>query len=379
MDSSVPVAARSGLLKLKNALSDLAGSVVACASSSVLPSDIQSKIEKLANANLSAPTDVSSLTKDEPPTDETVGSYGDDLQVRVARPANVPAFITVDFSVGIECGDDHLLLVYRWESGAWKLILRWQAKPFDEISGAFGDFFTFGIVNKAGDGNTKPRIVVAHGRPWCTSRFSGFDIDLLEPSSNPGSPEILWHAKRGYSRGDFEPQLKPFDEGFELRTDAICMDVDAYVRRVVYRYEIAPDGQVHRISPIGMNARGFVEEWLAAPWSEAAGFVATGGSAPELKSVHDWFNPSKSKDGEDVSHSYGPVRACEAAGVFQVEIDSALEKSQPGKPGIESIQLPGHYFQVHEIKNGYQLFSTTTKPDPTCAGPNLMPPRTMGP
>lgn len=36
-------------------------------------------------------------------------------------------------------------------------------------------------------------------------------------------------------------------------------------RRVIYRYELDGDDHVHRVGPLGTNARGFVAEWFLAP------------------------------------------------------------------------------------------------------------------
>ena len=53
----------------------------------------------------------------------------------------------------------------------------------------FGDFFLSAIVSEPctpiGTPKFKMVLVVAHGTPWCTSRFSGFHIDLLSPGLNP--------------------------------------------------------------------------------------------------------------------------------------------------------------------------------------------------
>jgi hypothetical protein len=141
----------------------------------------------------------------------------------------------------------------------------------------------------------------------------------------------------------------------------------------VYRYQIDEHGSVHRIQPIASNARGFVEEWLYAPWSEAKEFLAQE-AAPALQQVHDQFDtPVKEHDTEYSSHSYGPVRACNAPKTFQVQIDSTLERVVPGKPGGESSPLPTRYFHVHETGNGYVMVSAPTEPDSTCSGPDLMP------
>ena len=127
------------------------------------------------------------------------------------------------------------------------------------------------------------------------------------------------------------------------------------------------------IQPIASNGRGFVEEWLSMPWSEAQGFLAQE-AAQALQQVHDQFDPPvKEHDTEFVRHSYGPVRGCNAPKTFQVQINSTLERVVPSKPGGESSPLPTRYFHVRETGNGYLMVSARTEPDSTCTGPNLMP------
>jgi hypothetical protein len=167
--------------------------------------------------------------------------------------------------------------------------------------------------------------------------------------------------------------LKASGDTFELRVDASTLDINEYVRRVIYRYRIDDKQQIHRVEPIAANARGFVEEWLSSPWSESAGFLAPN-ATPELRQIHEEFQKdANANESEFVIHSYGPVRACRAPGTFQIQINSTLEKIVPGKPGGDSVLQPAHYFQVRENKNGYLIRSASTAPDPACTGSDLMP------
>ena len=154
------------------------------------------------------------------------------------------------------------------------------------------------------------------------------------------------------------------------------MDFDSancFERRVIYRYEVDGNDRVHRINPIANHARGFVEEWLSAPWDESRELSAPE-SAASLQKVRDELDPPSKPDSDNyVSHGVGPVRACTTRGVFQVQIDSSLERIVPGKPGGESKPLSSVYFHVRELKDGYLMLSAPTDPDATCTGPNLMP------
>ena len=379
MDEGVPPDAAEKITRFKHVLSIVSDSALACAKPSVDPIELQKHLAEVLHANAPEPPANKAISKDDHRYDEISGSYGHNLRVQVSHPQDIKDILMVEFSTNIECGSDSMLLIYDLHDGIWKEKIRWQSPPMKLISDAFGDFFLVAVIRdsyEAKSKDTKWRVAVAHGTPWCTSRFSGFKIDLLSPGSDPTSPHVLWHTERGYSRSDFETRIKSSENTFELRLNADCMVFDSancFERRVIYRYRVDSDDSVHRIGPIGINARGFVSEWLTSPWSELQEVTAPE-TATALQRVHDQLAQStKPNDDQYLSNSYGAVRACAAPGIFQIEIGSSIEKMAPGKPGGESELLASHYFHVREVKDEYIMLSAPTEPDPTCSGPNLTP------
>jgi len=379
MDETVPPVTAGEMTQLESALARVADAALACAKPSVDPVELQKQLAQALHANAPEPPPNTVISNNDHRYDEILGSYGHNLRVQAIRPPGLAGFLTVQYSINIECGEDNMLLVYELHDEAWKEELRWQSPPLKQISDAFGDFFLSAFLHdsSAPEGkDTKWRVVVAHGTPWCTSRFSGFRIDLLAPGPNPASPQVLWHIEREYSRFNFDPLLKSSGNTFELRLNADCMwfdDANCFERRVIYRYSIDGSDEVHRVEPLALNARGFVEEWLSAPWSESRDF-SLAGAAPMLKVVYKQFNPPPNPNSNQfVGHSFGPVLACAAPGTFQVQINSTLETIVPGKPGGDSKPLPGNYFHVQQVKDGYLMLSAPTKPDLTCSGADLMP------
>lgn len=376
MDSAVVPAAADKIAQLKDALSLASDAAMACEGPSIDVAQLQVRLARVLHANQPEPTESPS---DGTIKDDVAGLYGTDLQVKARRPSGAAELINIEYSIDAGCGSDSMLLVYQLYDATWKQKLRWQSPPLKMISDAFGDFFVFTILRdptgQAGRDDSW-RVVVAHGTPWCQSRFSDFAIDVLAPGPVPASPRVLWHTEREYSRGDFDARIKSSGNMFELRLNADCMtfdNVNCFERRVIYRYVVDAGDSVHRVEPMGLNARGFVEEWLTAPWSESETFAATP-SGQSLREAHDSFDPKfPESDNKFVSHSFGPVRACTEAGVSQIQMNSILVKMVPGKPGGDSTPLPSLYFHVREVKGGYLMLSAPTAPDPTCSGPDLMP------
>jgi hypothetical protein len=368
--TDVSASASDLIQKLKSQLNQAAQEVFACHDISVPPATIQQELATLLHANLPEPPDqpISDADIEKPEADV----FGSGLKVRVSRASTSPLLLNVTFSFGVACGDDNILLLFEAEDAHWKEVLHWQAEPLHDVGHAFGDFFLSSIL--AGETPETWRVIVAHGKPWCTSRFSGFNIDVLEPTANAAQPRVVWHTDRGYSRGDFEPTLKASGNIFEFRINDDAMMFDsgtAFERRVIYRYRVNAN-TVDRIEPIAINARGFIEEWLGMPWNEAAAQTVDPASVA-LKKVHDSFQQELKIDSNTYTErSYGPVLACKPPREFQVEMKAERDTIVPGKPGGDSAPLPSTFYRVRETGNGYELLSASTKPDPQCGGPNLM-------
>ena len=363
--------AQQKLPALKSALAQTALDVLACNSVSVEPSTLQTQIARLLDANPPQPPPGSSVTNGDKHYAEWLAfGYGRNLLVSVGHLS--PKLLSVTFTFHIPCGDDHLLIIFEPDLGHWRERLLWQAPPYKEISGAFGDgFFTALLTPSPGQW----RLVAIHGRPWCTSRFSSFDMDVLAPTSEPTHPRVVWHTERGYSRTDYPETLKVLTpDTFEFRNnaDAMSFDENAFERTVIYRYRLADD-HVTRLEPIAMNARYFVDEWLTMPWNEAQAQDPSA-SPSLLEQVHALYHRDDDVHNlkRYLSWQNGPVRACKAKGMYQVEMGVSEDLLVTDKPGGDTHALPTRYFQLREGNGGYEMQDVRTAPNPACTGPNLM-------
>ena len=355
MDTAVPPALQEQMAAFKDALAEATDVILRCEPANVAAVQLQTDLARLFHAN---------QTQD----DESGGVYGAGLKVAVSTSGTASQLRIVDLSFGIECGNDAMLLVYQPNQKNAEMVsatsghldsgtpdgfvraLRWQAKPYEQVSGAFGDFLDYVLIPEK---NGKPwRLAVAHGTSWCTSNWSGFQIDLLEPQ--PGAPRLIWHDQEIYKRGDLAPPLVLRPNGFELRAEVSTIETAEIERKGIFRYQVDGD-TVRRVQPIAMDGRGFVDEWLQAPWSEAKEWSLPEGLAGFQK-AHEAFERGR-KD-VSVSYSYGPVRACLMKGQYEVEIDA-----DPGGP---------QFYAIREGQNGYTLVNFGTTQDERCNGPDLM-------
>jgi hypothetical protein len=371
LGTDVPASAQENLTTLKNALAQVARDVFACQSSTVVPSILENELANLLDANPTQPSpDTAVMNGDKRYEEWLAFGYSRNLLVNVRNLA--PNLLAVTFTFHIPCGDDNMLMVFQNEGDHWADRVLWQSSPYKEISGAFGDLFLDAILPGATPNDW--RIVVAHGKPWCSSRFSGFDIDVLAPNPNDIHPRILWHTSRGYSRDDFAPSLKASGNIFELRIhdDEMIFNPDTgFERTVIYRYRVS-GANVARLEPTATTGRGFVEEWLSMPWREAKDQTLPTNSEA-LQRIHLHYETSYPENSNIyTSWTAGPVRSCSATGYFQVEFDSQRNKIVPGKPGGEQDKPIPYYFQIQQAANGYEMESASQTADPTCTGSDLM-------
>jgi hypothetical protein len=360
MDEEVPAPLQSMIHAFKDSLAELADAALHCASISPEPKGFESTLAALLNANKPVQQQVYDPRK--PPQRDQI--YGVDLHVKVTTTGGPPQLVLVEFNFGVACGYDSILLAYEVHSGAWQRILRWQSPEYSEVSGAFGDFFEFVLL--APTDSDGWRAVIAHGHPWCTSRWSAFDLDVVQPASVGTTQRVLQHLNKGYVRFEIEPTLKIVPDGFQIRVQTGMIDPDIKTRVVIYRYRVSGT-EIKRVQPIANNGRDFVDEWLDSPWEESALWSATE-NLEELKATHTRIEADRSSSAENSSlRTYGPVRACSDARMhFQVELNA--EFVSEGK----SIPDGSTYFQIQEGKNSFTLLSASDQPDARCAGPDIM-------
>jgi hypothetical protein len=350
-----PLSARSDVPSLLNALASAVERYMDCdARSSTAPPEIEQHLAVLLGAN--RPESATALRNGYP--DHT---YGDRLAVHV-KPLDKPELLAIDLSFSIGCGDNHMLLVFRHTEQAWQKALDWHSNKYTQPSDAFGDFFVYALV--PGPTND-PLMAIAYGTPWCSSRMSGFHVDLLRPADESLPQALLAHLDEGYSRDDHIPTaLKQTSDGFQIRVWNDSFDFDNLLTRPrIYRFRTA-EAKLERIQPIADNARDFVDVWLQSPWTDSQKWTQQ--PTLSLHFARDRFDYSLNKTMPMIQ--YGPVRAC-SSGIhnFQVEID--LTEFIGSKPTLRD--LPPLFAKVRQNPNSFTMMSITGDPDPTCTGPDL--------
>jgi len=358
MDESVPTPLQEQIRNFKDALAELGDAAAACTSPGDDAESIESELAGQLEANKPATQEVYDDKK--PPQLDHI--YGDAIRVKVTEPEQPQHLLLIELGFGIACGNDAILLAYEGGNGRWRRVLRWQSSDYSEVKDAFGDFFTYTPVPQAGGSWL---LAAAHGSPWCTSRWSGFGLDVIQPATAKAPQKTLQHIEHGYVRGEVEPVLKQVPGGFQLKVETGMIDMDVMTRTGVFRYRVN-NGQIERVQPIANNGRDFVDEWLQAPWTDAARWSMPG-TLTALQEVHARVGEKRYDKGSP-TYTFGPVRSCsDSAAHFQVELDADWTNEKGN-----SKPAPTTYFLIEQGMNSFTMLSAASTPDPKCNGADIM-------
>ncbi len=366
MNTEVPNAVQSAISDLKKALAFQTDAVVA-----QFPADVTADVAKQRLAAVMPASTVGKISDEQwrkmgndSSQQPIAGLYGGELTLTVSQPKS--SLLLIQESFNIACGNDNVLLAYSNTSGTWKRVLLWESKPYNQISGAFGDTYETLLLKPQSDNH--PLLLVLHGTPWCTSTMSSFDMDVLKLGSS--APDVqFWHGEHGYRRADLDPPLtlRPTADGFEVRT-SVSGGGDSVSRKGVIRYSVTPTG-VRRVEPLAMNGRDSIVEWLELPRKEAAEFADEGPGSLTWQMFQNFTYEGKGTNASVPYPSFGAVRACKDSKThFQAEITSQLfdSSAKGSRPG------PAYFVQLQEVPNGYRIHAVTHASESSCTGLDLM-------
>lgn len=344
MDAGVPASIKPLLHEFKQVLLRTVDTALTCNNPD--PTQIEPGLVALLHANQPEKPFVKAANQDDDKPD--LGDYGDNLTLKVAPIIRQPGLYSIQLTSSISCGSDSMLLLYRRTAQGYRRELAWFNPDLNSSADAYGDLYEWSLV-PGPDGSTL--FAGIHGTPYCTSRMSGFKLDLISLATSNSPQKHLAHEEHYYSRDSDRPtNFHETSDGFEFHVDADSLDfTQLFTRPRVYRFRTT-EGRLSRIQPIADNARDFVDAWLQLPWSEAAHWTA----GRQLQTFHDSTKGA----------TYGPVRAC-GGNLYQVQLG-------PGD-GASSDEQPVYYVEVKRSLSAFTVMAAPTKANPACKGPNLIP------
>jgi hypothetical protein len=281
------------------------------------------------------------------------GRYGASLDFEARRPAAPSGLMAIVARFQIECGEDAVLLVFAREDRGWRLILRSQAPPYEEIGDAFGRFDYAISPDASGGWYALTKSVSTQ----CFSNWSAIRYAVLRPAPGRTDPVAVFKASDGiYSGDDDFGVLEAHPRVFEVRFSGVSVDPSVHSRLFVRRFSLN-GAAVRRVPPLALSPQDFVDEWIVSPWSEAAGW-----SAPEVrgqKSLHDSLSGNHEGYLEFESTSLCPT-------VHRVQVELEL--------WIDDAHRTRFYFQVPDRVGDFRMLAVSTEPSSACPIESSPPP-----
>lgn len=294
---------------------------------------------------------------------ETGCIYGNIEKIAVLRLANRPDLVAATTTIGICCGEDTSLYVFRRSEGRWKLIIAQESNDYDEVSGAQG-WFRYAVSPFADSGEFY--LVTANITPWCTSNWQMIRYKVLREGVAPYQPKLLLEQKETIFLGDENKgAITMGQDGFRIEFDAAQnLDVaGVIVRKHIMAYRVEGD-RVTRVPPFAAEPEGFLDELFNMPWEEAAKWV----EPSALTAFRDWHRRIHSKRSvEDIhffsSFIFEPPSCKVDEGIRQIGVEFAPAKEGGTLPD----GMPEKIFFTVAVKNGdFFLKSVSTTPLPEC-------------
>jgi hypothetical protein len=337
--SLVPPATSRLIERAKDRLRDYVKAQMDCAPASPGPRALQSVLVNAGGSFVHrTPTDPATAERE---------PYGGKLLYQVSAVPRHPGMLAVVATLGIRCGTDEMLLLYRRSGTGWEEVMVRRSEPYGEIRGGWGDL-RYAVSPPDKDGSWF--VATVSTTPWCTSAWQGLPYELARPGPAPERPSVFFRGKNTIYLGRDEDLAVTAERGaFEIRHNGSSLDPDVLVRRHVRRFAVTGDS-VRRVQPVAETVRDFTDEWVDSPWAEAEAWSA---GRPALAAAHSALQAARHK----TLGGFTSIRACRK-GATQVEL--------AGHGG------PGWFLLVRgPAKGPWTMERAARRPAPGCKGPDL--------
>ena len=222
-ETNIPSEAKPLLTALKHQLLDLIVEILASEGGYVSAQEIEARaIVDLRNSGIPV-KEQGCVLVDEKYVDRGY-DYGQIHGITVTRPRPCFNLLAVTTTIGVCCGEDTSLYLFKHEGPEWKLVLADEVNDYDLVSGARGTF-EFGVTWP--DDHGRFVVVVTSVNPWCSSNWQHITYRVLRPGLAPYEPRVVLDRTHIIWLGD-EPsyRLDVRDAGFTLSFhDERCMDL----------------------------------------------------------------------------------------------------------------------------------------------------------
>lgn len=343
--TEVAPGAKAALARYKAALAALVAARMECASPEQKPEALAAALDRAA-----APAACDAACAEH--------AYAGAPEFHATRIDDTRHLLALTATLPIPCGSDAMLFVYARAGARWHEALRWQAPPYDLVSGAYGSFeYAIAPADAHGDWY----VAVKDIPPWCSSTWASVRYAALRVSSDAQQPKILYRGSDSiwWGGGD-SGNLKAEADAFDLRFHSSSLDAGVHNRVWVRRFAV--DGNdVKRIPPLAENARDFVDEWIVMRWGSVAPWTADDPAA----ALQQWHERVRGSD----NHVFADFRSAHACDGRADAVEVEIERDSPdvNQDGMR------YFLRVEGTPLDFKMVRVDTESDPRCGGDDLLP------
>lgn len=239
--------------------------------------------------------------------------------------------------MGVRCGYDYSGYIYQWNNGRWRRI--WENEQNDYSTASYFPqlLHTIEISDPGPDGK---RLILTLGTQAGCLTFK----DVYYRVWQLGMPRpLLDKHELLYDEGDppVTGSIQPDDLRIEFSAGGGGY---GYPHKAVRHFEIHGT-TVRQVDPIAPTPRDFVDEWLAAPWTESALRAAS----PELQQWHQKLH----RDDDEGDFPDDPIHCTNDPDLWQI--------------ATHLQDQPRHYFLVRwNPPDRFSMLQISDRPLPTC-------------
>jgi hypothetical protein len=264
-------------------------------------------------------------------------------ETRVRREAE---FLVIQTSVGIWCGYDDSAYVYAWTAGHWSRI--WEGEQNVYTKKGYHPQTIHAVHISTPDSGGSRLLLTLGSQPGCSAAFEPIYFRLFRLGSN-GTSKLLFERSELANVGEFPPvkgRVGPSEALIEFTAGGTGYGFSHIADR---HYEVS-GAVVRQVDPIAPNPRDFVEEWLAAPWSESA-------KRSESAALREWHAKLHRDDG--MGDFPDPILRCSSSqDLWQVGIK------------LHDVAGETYYFVRWQQPFRFTMMKVSERPDPTCTEPD---------
>jgi len=243
-----------------------------------------------------------------------LGSVG---EVRFSSEAG---FLIVTTGVGVLCQYDESAYAYKNENGRWQRI--WESEQNDYSPKKYAPQYIVAVrVWQAWEGGHQagPPFIMTLGNHWgCASSWHPvfYRVWRVDPSGSKlliDDSEVAFLRTDTYIVGSMVQDRTTKNAPVDVLIEFTQRSIDAGVHsREAVRHLLIEGDRAHRVDPVALSPRDFVDEWLTRPWDESARWSASASLQQWHRKLHaDWV-------GGEFSY---PTMHCQTPDLWQVTFE----------------------------------------------------------